>query len=248
MTWPSFIAAPFIVPSAATICSAVSSWRLASAFSRPASPRATFVARVPICLAACVAASRPTFDERLRRDVGMASFLATTSVAAFDLRAGDDVVAPVCPANPGLVPAVVVVAPDDERRGLAPDGDLLVALGVQAAPDADEAVVLPLVADRRRVGVAGVDHGRVVQAHERVHDRGLDVGVGRAARRADAADRVLEERVAGEDVPGNGEVQHPLGVAGRVDGVDLQAADLPAARTARRPAARRGGRGSTMPG
>ena len=38
--------------------------------------RATFVARVPICLAACVAASLPTFDERLSRDVGMASFLA----------------------------------------------------------------------------------------------------------------------------------------------------------------------------
>ena len=76
ITWPSFIAAPFIVPSAATICSAVSSWRLASACSLPASPRATFVARVPICLAACVAASLPTFDERLSREVGMASFLA----------------------------------------------------------------------------------------------------------------------------------------------------------------------------
>src|SRR5918998_523971 len=99
MTWPSFI-----VPSAATICSAVSSWRLASAFSRPSSPRATFVARVPICLAACVAASRPTFDERLMRDVGMASFLAIREsarrpgaggregplrAAALDLRAGD---------------------------------------------------------------------------------------------------------------------------------------------------------------
>ena len=31
MTWPSFMAAPFIVPRAATICSAVSSWRRASA-------------------------------------------------------------------------------------------------------------------------------------------------------------------------------------------------------------------------
>ncbi len=77
ITWPSFIAAPFIVPSAATICSAVSSWRLASAASRLSSlRRATLPARVPICLAACVAASLPTFEERLSREVGIASFLA----------------------------------------------------------------------------------------------------------------------------------------------------------------------------
>ena len=76
ITCPSFIAAPFIVPSAATISSAVSSWRLASARCLPSSPRATFVARVPICLAAVVAASRPTFVERLRREVGIPPFSA----------------------------------------------------------------------------------------------------------------------------------------------------------------------------
>src|SRR4051812_9510631 len=177
MTWPSFIAAPFIVPSAATICSAVSSWRRARARCLPSSERATFVARVPICLAACVAASRPTFEDRLRREVGIASFFGML-LSALHLRAGDDVVAPVGPADPRLVPAVVVVAPHDERRRVAPDGDLLLALGVDAAPYADERVVLPLVADRRGLGVAGVDLGRRIELHEAVHDRRLDVVVG----------------------------------------------------------------------
>ena len=78
----------------------------------------------------------------------------------------------------------------------------------------------------------------------------LDVLVGRAAGRADAADRVLEERVAGEDVAVDGEVQHPGGVAGRVDRVDEHAADVAAARTARRSSglARRDGRARRSPG
>ena len=43
ITWPSFIAAPFIVPSAETICSAASTWRRSSAFCLPSSPRARLV-------------------------------------------------------------------------------------------------------------------------------------------------------------------------------------------------------------
>ena len=39
ITWPSFIAAPFIVPSAATICSAASRWRRSSAACLPSSER-----------------------------------------------------------------------------------------------------------------------------------------------------------------------------------------------------------------
>jgi hypothetical protein len=46
-TWPSFIAAPFIVPSAVTICSAVSTCRRSSARVLASSPRARFATRVP---------------------------------------------------------------------------------------------------------------------------------------------------------------------------------------------------------
>ena len=46
-TWPSFMAAPFIVPSAATTCSAVSYCRRASASLRASSPRKALAARVP---------------------------------------------------------------------------------------------------------------------------------------------------------------------------------------------------------
>ena len=64
---------------------------------------------------------------------------------ALDLRARHDVVAPVGPAHPGLVAAVVVVAEQDQRRRLAERGARLRALLVEAAPDAHEAVVLELV-------------------------------------------------------------------------------------------------------
>src|SRR5215216_1836198 len=73
MTWPSFMAAPFIVPSAATICSAVSIWRRASAALAPSSLRAKLAARVPSWRAACSAARRPTVAERRRREVGIGS-------------------------------------------------------------------------------------------------------------------------------------------------------------------------------
>ena len=46
-TCPSFIAAPFIVPSAVTICSAASIWRFSSATFRCSSLRVTLAARVP---------------------------------------------------------------------------------------------------------------------------------------------------------------------------------------------------------
>ncbi len=100
-------------------------------------------------------------------------------------------------------------------------------LRVEPAPDADEGVVLPLVADRRRVGVARVDDGLGRQLHQHVHDRGLEVlEVGRPWR-AHAADRALEERVAREDrLVVHAEVQHPGRVPGRVQAVDPQAAHL----------------------
>ena len=57
ITWPSFMAAPFIVPSTATICSAASRWRFSSALDAPSSERATLTTCVPACLTACPAAS-----------------------------------------------------------------------------------------------------------------------------------------------------------------------------------------------
>src|SRR6478736_1151296 len=78
-TWPSFMAAPFIVPSAATTCSAVSYWRRASASRRASSPRNVLAARVPACRAACPAASRPTREDRASREVGILSSEATLS-------------------------------------------------------------------------------------------------------------------------------------------------------------------------
>src|SRR4051794_35863225 len=73
-TWPSFIAAPFIVPSTATICSAASIWRFSSAARPFSSSRVRFAARVPSWRAACPAASVPTRDSRRMRDVGIGSF------------------------------------------------------------------------------------------------------------------------------------------------------------------------------
>jgi hypothetical protein len=79
ITWPSFMAAPFIVPSAATICSAVSSWRCASAFCASSSERVRLAARVPAWRTAWPAASRPTVAERRRREVGIGFLRATRS-------------------------------------------------------------------------------------------------------------------------------------------------------------------------
>ncbi len=72
------------------------------------------------------------------------------------------------------------------------------ALAVEAAPHADERVRVPLLRDRRRAGVAGVDDGLGRQLHQRAHDRVPQVRVGRVARCFDAAHRVLEQRVTGE--------------------------------------------------
>ena len=73
ITCPSFIAAPFIVPSAVTICSAASMWRRSSAALRPSSERARFVARVPRWRAACPAARLDTRAVRAIREVGILS-------------------------------------------------------------------------------------------------------------------------------------------------------------------------------
>ena len=105
------------------------------------------------------------------------------------------------------------------------------ALRVEAPPDADEGVGLPLPRDGGRVRVARVDDGLLGQLHERPHDRLAQVLVGAVAGCPDAADRVLEERVAREHRPrerraraavrrtavlADHEREHPGGVAGGV--------------------------------
>src|ERR687895_2608069 len=84
----------------------------------------------------------------------------TGDLPARDLAARHDVVAPVGPAHPGLVAAVVVRRPEHQRRVLVPHLARLAALLVEPAPEADERVLLPLLADRRGVGVTGV-HARL---------------------------------------------------------------------------------------
>src|SRR4051812_7405682 len=95
------------------------------------------------------------------------------SAIALDRRAADDRVLAVLVAHPGLALAVVVGAPDDERRRAAADLHGVRALGLDAAPDANERVVLPLAPDRRDVAVAGQDAPVVRHRHVHVHHRAL---------------------------------------------------------------------------
>src|SRR5919202_6531953 len=74
-----------------------------------------------------------------------------------DAGAADDGVAAVVEAHPRLAPAVVVGRPDDEDRVAAADAAGLRPLRLDAAPDADERVLLPLAADRRLLSMAGKD-------------------------------------------------------------------------------------------
>ena len=110
---------------------------------------------------------------------------------------------------------------------LAPDAAGLVALLVEAPPEPHERVALPLVADRGRVGVAGL-HARLGrQLHQHFHDRVPEVGEARRPGRAHAADGALEERVAGEHVVAvDHEVEHPGRVPRRVQRLHVQAADV----------------------
>jgi phage shock protein A len=97
------------------------------------------------------------------------------------------------------------------------------ALRVDAAPDADERVRVPLAPDGRLLAVAGVDRGLVGKTHEHVHDRAAKV-VERVGR---AADRACEERVAREAGLSVDDVgEHPLGVPGRPQSLDAEVSGL----------------------
>src|ERR1700727_2325286 len=63
------------------------------------------------------------------------------------LRTGDDVVFAVLPAHPCLRAAVVVSAKQHQHGGLTERGARLRTLSVEAPPDADESVVVPLACD-----------------------------------------------------------------------------------------------------
>ena len=144
---------------------------------------------------------------------------------ALDARATDDGVAPVGEANPRLALAVVVGRPHDQRRRLAADRHRLRALRLGAAPHADEHVRLPLVADRRLVGVTRVDAQLVRQRHQHVHHRSLD------GLEVSTTDGVLEQRVAGEDHFAVGHERHAVvRVAGRRQRVEAQPTRLDRAR------------------
>src|SRR4051794_23765306 len=124
----------------------------------------------------------------------------TPSTLALDPRAGDDVVGAVLPPHPGLVAAVVVGAPEHERRGVAKRRAALRALLVEAAPDAHERVRLQLLGDRAGIGVTRPQDGLARQRQDHVHDRVLEIAVGRRSGRPDPADGALEQRVAGEQL------------------------------------------------
>src|SRR5690349_21348333 len=85
-----------------------------------------------------------------------------------------------------------------------------------------------------------MDAGALGELQECLHDRALEVAVGRVAWGADAADRALEQRVAGEYIgPVDQQRDHPRGMAGSVQRLDLQRATLD--RLARQEVPRRGG-------
>ena len=90
---------------------------------RTSPPRSRRAARAPRCAAAGRRGGPPrgTPADRTRPAPRRGGSRPLRS-ARLDLRAGDDVVPAVGPADPGLVPAVVVVAEQDERRRLAHRG------------------------------------------------------------------------------------------------------------------------------
>ena len=200
-------------------------WRRSSAASRASSLRATLAARVPACLIASPGRQPPILAVRRTREVGILSLRSagpyrsrarpsppafrrdlrlTTSArgSSLHLGAGHDVVRAVGPPDPRLVAAVVVVAAAGSASPRSPIARArLRALGVEAAPDRGRT---RLCSSSSATVVGSVWPGwiRVCggQRQQLVHDRALEVGVGRVAGRAHAADRALEQRVAGEHV------------------------------------------------
>ena len=73
ITCPTFIAAPFMLPSTSTIWAAASTYRRSMASSRASRERATLNARVNAARAACPPINPPILAVRLIRPVGIGS-------------------------------------------------------------------------------------------------------------------------------------------------------------------------------
>src|SRR5436305_3607354 len=117
--------------------------------------------------------------------------------APLDPTAGDDVVGAVGPSHPGLVTAVVVVSPEDQRRGLAERLAGLGALAVEPAPEAHERVGLPLARDGGVTDVARIDDAGGVEPEQAIHDPAAEILEARGRGSADASGGACEERVTG---------------------------------------------------
>ncbi len=76
-TCPSFIAAPFICPSWTTTCSTTAAVRLRWARAFASSVRTRSTARPPATRAPCPATSPPIRAVRLKREVGVRSFVSS---------------------------------------------------------------------------------------------------------------------------------------------------------------------------
>src|SRR3954453_15058324 len=125
------------------------------------------------------------------------------SVEARDLGTAHDGVLAPRHTNPRLVAAVVVGRPQDELRLLAfvaADATAAAGLRVEAGPEANERVRVPLLPHRGRPAVPGMAARLVRQRHELVHDRPPQVLEARRAGRPGSADGALEEHVRREDI------------------------------------------------
>ena len=229
------MAAPFIVPSTATICLAVLSWRRDIA-SREASYVAGDVRRPGAELLDGLARGEDRHRRRPTRARGR-DLLVLVARHRPPLLGGEGVESGAHSAGllaPGSRGRCRRSRPPSaprpwSRRRSPPRGapasrasqsaiHQLRTLGVEPPPDPVKALHIPLT-PRHVVGlgVAGVDDGVREQLHQRAHDRSRQVVVGGMPRRADHAEGVLEQGVAGEHEPAAGgrsvttKDQHPGG-------------------------------------
>src|SRR3954453_5987511 len=139
-SWPSFMAAPFMVPSTSTIRSATSRWRRSSSSAARSSERATLAARVP----AIRAPPPPTAEDRRAvrrtRPFGMSSDAWIDRLGLF---------AGVVVEAPARLAAVVPGGHHLAQRGRGGEA-LLPVLVEHDVPDGFEGVEAHEVAQRQR--------------------------------------------------------------------------------------------------
>ena len=163
-------------------------------------------------------ASRPQrrLGERLdRNEVG-------GSAQRLDARAADDRVGAVVEAHPGLALAVVVGRPDDSVASRPPTVDVLVPSGsapLQTRTNGFSSRSRPIVVSSVWPGSTRISSGSAMKTSITERRDLLEVA---------AADRVLEERVAGEDeLVVDEEGDHVVGVPGRRDAAHARGRPTP---------------------